>query len=213
MVAVPEMRVSDPVVAPVGPPSVPVHGRRVVAVAVSPMELLRPASDLARLVEGFGHVDLLLAADDAPTAAPCAVGVLACAHGADAGDDPDGELDLDDWADEDWAEDDWAEDDGDPDQELREEVARMGLPGLHLHRLGLHLPLGPRAEDDLVAGMSELVGFDPEPGVYCLAPAPSPADPGRGAVERAAQRIAQVYGIPLLRYRTLELSVVGEDTP
>src|SRR5205823_6082278 len=38
-------------------------------------------------------------------------------------------------------------------------------------------------------------GFDPEPGVYCLAPA-LPAD---GVIVRAAQRIARVYGLPLLR--------------
>ena len=63
----------------------------------------------------------------------------------------------------------------------------------------------------MVAAISELVGFDPEPGVYCLAPNPTAADPGRTVVNRAAQRIAQVYGIPLLRYRCLELSVVGDE--
>jgi len=31
-------------------------------------------------------------------------------------------------------------------------------------------------------------------------------------VNRAAQRIAQVYGIPLLRYRCLELSVVADES-
>ena len=36
-----------------------------------------------------------------------------------------------------------------------------------MHRLGLPGPLGPLAESDLVAALSELVGFDPEPGVYC----------------------------------------------
>jgi hypothetical protein len=56
--------------------------------------------------------------------------------------------------------------------------------------------------------MSELVGFDPEPGLYCLAPAMAPADPARNVVERAVQRIARVYGVPLLRYRCLELAVV-----
>lgn len=198
MVAVPEMRISDPVATSAGRPAVPVHRRRVVAVAVSPMELLRPASDLTRLVEGFAHVDLLLAAEDVATAAPCALGVLGSADAVDA-DEPDDGFELDD--------------DDDPDDELREGVARLGLPGLHLHRLGLRPPLGPRAEDDLVAAMSELVGFDPEPGVYCLAPAPSPTDSSRTAVDRAAQRIAKVYGIPLLRYRSLELSVVGEQAP
>jgi hypothetical protein len=59
-----------------------------------------------------------------------------------------------------------------------------------------------------VAALSELVGFDPEPGLYCLAPAAAPADSAPGVVERAVQRIARVYGIPLLRYRCLELAVV-----
>jgi len=62
-----------------------------------------------------------------------------------------------------------------------------------------------------VAAISELVGFDPEPGVYCLAPVSAPADAARAVVNRAARRIAQVYGIPLLRYLCLELSVVGEE--
>ncbi|HLU56940.1 MAG TPA: hypothetical protein VKZ81_15885 [Pseudonocardia sp.] len=93
-------------------------------------------------------------------------------------------------------------------EELRASVARLGLPGLALHRLGLLDPLPAAAEDDLVAAMSELVGFDPEPGLYCLAPVPAPADPARVVVERAVQRIARVYGIPLLRYRCLELAIV-----
>lgn len=100
---------------------------------------------------------------------------------------------------------------GDLDQlgeELRASAGRLGLPGLALHRLGLPNPLPATAEGDLVAALSELVGFDPEPGLYCLAPASAPADPARSVVERAAQRIARVYGIPLLRYRCLELAVV-----
>ena len=81
-------------------------------------------------------------------------------------------------------------------------------PACALHHLGLPAPLSPLAEPDLVAALSELVGFDPEPGVYCLAPAPAPADVHRSALTSAARRIAQVYGLPLLRYRTLELAVV-----
>jgi hypothetical protein len=92
-------------------------------------------------------------------------------------------------------------------EELRASAARLELPGLALHRLGLPNPLPATAESDLVAALSELVGFDPEPGLYCLAPAS--ADPARSAVERAVQRIARVYGIPLLRYRGLELAVVN----
>jgi hypothetical protein len=138
------------------------------------MELLRPESDLVRLVEGFPEVELLVAADDTLP-----------------GSDPDDD-DLDRAGDE-----------------LRASIDRLDLPGLRLHRLGLAGSLLPAAEDDLVAAMSELIGFDPEPGVYCLAPAPAPPDPARGAVSRAAERIAQVYGIPLLRYRCLELAVVS----
>jgi hypothetical protein len=93
-------------------------------------------------------------------------------------------------------------------EELRASAARLGLSGLALHRLGLPHPLPTTAEADLVAALSELVGFDPEAGLYCLAPVPAPADPALGIVERAVQRIARVYGIPLLRYRCLELAVV-----
>jgi hypothetical protein len=135
MVAVPEIEASGPAaVAGMRSPFVRARHRRLVAIAETSMELLRPESDLADLCRGADHVDLLVACDDTV-----------------------------------------------PD------------------------------EDDLVAALSELVGFDPEQGVYCLAPAPSPTDPARTAVDRAARRIALVYGIPLLRYRCLELSVVPSD--
>jgi hypothetical protein len=189
MVAVPEIRVSAPVaVSATGSSAVPAH-RRVVAVTVSPMELLRPESDLARLAEGFPHVDLLVAGEDVPSTA------YGPAGGHDGADN-----DYDDY-DDDWFDSTAAE--------VRAGIARLGLPGLQLHRLGLRPPYPMAAEDDLVAAMSELIGFDPEPGVYCLAPVPAQNDPARAVVNRAAQRIAQVYGIPLLRYRCLELSVVG----
>ncbi len=100
-------------------------------------------------------------------------------------------------------------DDDDDVDDVASDAAALGLTDLQLHRLGLRLPLGSGAESDVVAALSELVGFDPEPGVYCLAPTPSSTDPARAAVGRAAQRIAQVYGLPLLRYRCLELAVVG----
>jgi hypothetical protein len=185
MVAVPEIPLSAPVASvATGGSAVPTH-RRVVAVAVSPMELLRPESDLARLVEGFPQVDLLVAGEDVPT--------TGFGGGYDSGDYDDYD---DDWFDSTAA-------------EVREGIAQLGIPGLHMHRLGLCPPYPMTAEDDLVAAMSELIGFDPEPGVYCVAPVPAQNDPPRSVVNRAAQRIAQVYGIPLLRYRCLELSVVG----
>ncbi|MFD1532468.1 hypothetical protein [Pseudonocardia aurantiaca] len=156
------------------------------------MELLRPESDLARLAEGFPQVDLLVAGEDVPSTA------YGPAGGHDGADD---DYDDDNYYDDDWFDSTAAE--------VRAGIARLGLPGLQLHRLGLRTPYPMTAADDLVAAMSELIGFDPEPGVYCLAPAPTQSDPARAMVNRAAQRIAQVYGIPLLRYRCLELSVVG----
>lgn len=192
MVAVPELPASAvPVASTVtGSVGVPVQRRRAVAVTASAMELFRPASDLARLLEGFDEVDLLLAVDDARGRAGASVHVLGPA-GAEPPVLGDGE-------------------DGEPD-DVQARASALDLADLQVHRLGLRHPLGPAAEADLVAAMSELVGFDPEPGVYCLAPATTPSDPGRTAVGRAAQRIAQVYGIPLLRYRCLELSVVDRN--
>ncbi|WP_300011293.1 hypothetical protein [Pseudonocardia sp.] len=169
----------------------PVHDRRFVAVSVGAVELLRPESDLLRLVEGAGYVDVLIAADDPPVGPPAPLGVLAgCAVDGPACDGDDDGYD-------------------DRDAEPGDEVfAALGLPDLHVHRLGLHPPVGPQHEDDLVAALSELVGFDPEPGVFLLGPAVAPADPARSVVDQAAQRIARVYGIPLLRFRCHELCVV-----
>jgi len=167
-------------------------GHRVVAVAVSPMELLRPGSDLLDVISSAGYVDLLLVCEDEPVPDPSPVGVLG-----------GGELeppDFDDGTDE--------FDDVDDVDEVRAAVAELGLDELHVHRLGLRLPLGTAADGDLVAALSELVGFDPEPGVQCLAPVPLPGDPARAAIERAVWRIAEVYSLPVQRYRCLELSVV-----
>lgn len=143
---------------------------RVVAVAVTADELLRAGSDLARAVAG-GPVDLLLACDGSPSGG--------------------GAVDLDEL---DEIDDDLA------DLELRAGVHRLGLAGLAWHRLALPGPLTGAAEDDLVAALSELVGFDPEPGVHVLAPAPA-GDPQGAVVDRATRRIAAVYGLPLRHYR------------
>jgi hypothetical protein len=172
-----------------------VEGRRVVAIAVSPMELLRPGSELLRMINGAGYVDLLLACEDEPVAEPSPVGVL----GAGAPDATQASVDAD-------ADDD--DDDADETDDLRAAADRLGLDELHLHRLALRAPLGAAAEPDLVAALSELVGFDPEPGVGVLAPASLPGDPQRSVIDRAVGQIVQVYGLPLQRYRCLELSVV-----
>ena len=175
-----------------------VAGRRIVAVAVSPTELLRPGSDLMRQIDGAGYVDLLFACEDEPVRDPSPVGVL----GGGALDPTDGSWSDDDDSDE--------PDDGDDDQaaELRAAADRLGLAELYLHRLALAQPLGAPAEQDLVAALSELVGFDPEPGVRVLAPTVAAGDRQRAVIDRAVRHIVRVYGLPLQRYRCLELSVV-----
>jgi hypothetical protein len=171
--------------------------RRVVAIAVSPMELLRPGSDLLSVIRDAGYVDLLLVSEDAPVSDPSPVcvlggGPLTTAAGDELDDSDDGT------------------DDGNDSDDVRTAVEQLGLEELHVHRLALRPPVGTGADDDLVAALSELVGFDPEPGVQCLAPVPLPSDPARAAIERAVWRIAEVYSLPVQRYRCLELSVVDD---
>jgi hypothetical protein len=185
VVGVPE-EVGEPLA---GLSAVPARHRRAIAVATDAMELLRPESDLARLLETFEHADVLLAAEQVP---------------------------MEDGDEDDEAEGAWPGVGG--TDEVRSRAADLDHPDLVVHRLGLRAPVAAAAEADVVAGLSELVGFDPEAGVYCLAPAAplpgasSPDDPGRRTVAAAARRIARVYGLPLLSYRCLELSVV-EDPP
>jgi hypothetical protein len=212
MVAVPEVCASAPItVAGEGQHGVLAHCRRMVAITGSAMELLRPESDLLRSLAGVGHVDLLVACADESVAAPGSLGVLPpLGSDVDVHSGRSGDADVDAFADVD---DDGADscDDDARRAEIEAEVSRLGLPDLHVHRLDLRPPLSSSAEPDLVAALSELVGFDPEPGVYCLAPASAPGDIGRSALITAAQRIAQIYGLPLLRYRCLELAVVPEQ--
>ena len=135
-----------------------------------------------RIIAGIGEIDVLVAADEVLPAAPGPVGVLNPGLG-----DPTGRhLRCPKWTTLDAEE---ADEDA-YRAEQAAEIDRLGLPGLRVHYLGLRPPLGPLAEADLVAALSELVGFDPEPGVYCLAPAPAPSRPGaHGAhVGRSADR-------------------------
>jgi hypothetical protein len=200
---------------------VPPARKRLVAVAVSPLELLRPGSDLARLIRESDRVDLLVARDEADLDRDCAgVTTLGCADtpAEDAGEEivvdlaalADG-LDAEDYA-EDYDEDYDGFDEDDEDDVLAA-VADLGLPDLHLHRLGLPGRVGAAVQADLLAALSELIGFDPEPGVYLVAPTPSPSDPERSTIVEITNRLARVYGIPMLRYRSLELSVVADDHP
>ncbi|MBN9109211.1 MAG: hypothetical protein J0I34_10535 [Pseudonocardia sp.] len=201
MTAVPEIRGSGPVVPFAGRSQPRTGPARIVAVADTLTELRRPESDLARILAGVGTADLLVACDDVVSGrpAPAAPTPLFSYLDYPDYDDPD----LADAADE-WVAP--APRAPGPDERVSGDDV-LELPGVHLHRLGLR-GVTAGSEDDLVAAMSELVGFDPEPGVYCLAPVASADDPSRAVLISAMERIAQVYGLPMLRYRCLELSIV-----
>lgn len=211
MTAVPEMRGSGPVVPFAGRSQPRTGPARIVAITETLTELRRPESDLARILAGVGTADLLVACDDvvsghpAPAAPTPLFSYLDYPDYDDPADDSsDGTVDgLADTADE-WVAP--APREPGPAERVSGTDA-LELPGVQLHRLGLR-GVTAGSESDLVAAMSELVGFDPEPGVYCLAPVASADDPSRAVLISAMERIAQVYGLPLLRYRCLELSIV-----
>jgi hypothetical protein len=208
MVAVPEACVTAPAVGVGdGAPAAPAHCHRAVGIAGSTTELLRPESDLLRMISGIPHVDLLVAAADRPVSAPGAPAPL-------GPDRPPSPSDLDLYAADPFPVEDDLDEGEEADAyraEIEAEVAALGLPGLHVHHLDLPAPLGADTEPDLVAALSELVGFDPEPGVHCLAPAAAASDAERSVLAGAARRIARIYGLPLRRYRGLELAVVPEQ--
>jgi hypothetical protein len=181
-----------PATVPVPPRASPVASiddRRMVAVALSAADLLRPDSDLARILRSVASADLLVATDE-PRLTPVRIPMPPPVHVDDL---PPVELDQHVVA----------------DQELELPtsvlVDDMDVPGLRVHRLDLGLPLPTGAEDDLVAALSELIGFDPDPDVVCLAPTGNGGEDS--VVSRAAQRVAQVYGLPLLRFRSREMCV------
>lgn len=75
--------------------------------------------------------------------------------------------------------------------------ARCGLRTVPLHRLGLRTPLPAGSDGDLLAALSEVIGFDPEPGLGLLAPGELVERPDRTVVGRAAATAALVYGAQL----------------
>jgi LmbE family N-acetylglucosaminyl deacetylase len=76
----------------------------------------------------------------------------------------------------------------------------MGLTGVRRYRLGLPGGCVEAAEHDVMAAVSELVGFaDPE-GLWCLAPWELDGHPDHDAVGRAAATACSAYQLPLLRY-------------
>jgi hypothetical protein len=77
----------------------------------------------------------------------------------------------------------------------------LELGGLTRHRLALPVPFGVERTTDVVAAMSELIGFDPEPGVFCLVPGTGDGcSAAYQAVEAAAALVGDAYRVRILSY-------------
>ncbi|MBP2370544.1 hypothetical protein [Pseudonocardia parietis] len=151
--------------------------RRLVAVALTESESVRAGGALAELSGGTGETDLLVVRTDP-------VGPLRLVEPADAEDYP-------------------ADEASDPDDSpMTMPVTRVPAIPVRLHRLGLRWTVQDADEPDLVAALSELVGFDPDDGTYCVAPASigPVVDQEIEVVRRAVRRVARVYGLPVLPY-------------
>ncbi|HTK67598.1 MAG TPA: hypothetical protein VL595_34820 [Pseudonocardia sp.] len=94
----------------------------------------------------------------------------------------------------------------------------LELAGLTRHRLALPVPFGVERTGDVVAAMSELIGFDPEPGVFCLVP--GNGDGSRAAyqaVEAASALVGDAYRIRIMSYaptfgsRSAEVELDGDE--
>jgi LmbE family N-acetylglucosaminyl deacetylase len=73
--------------------------------------------------------------------------------------------------------------------------------GLRLHRLQLPSGKVPDGETDIVAALSELLGYDPDlPSAVCLAPWQRDGHPDHEAVGRAAEVVCHSYRTRLVRY-------------
>ncbi|MEQ3554210.1 hypothetical protein WIS52_27405 [Pseudonocardia nematodicida] len=170
--------------------------RRLVAVALTEAEVVRTGTGLSVLPDGVGETDLLVVRTD--PAGPQRLVAPAEAEDYPADDaGPVGEAGAGEPA---------------PDPEpVTMPVPRIGAGRVRVHRLGLRWTVQDGDEDDLVAALSELVGFDPDEHTFCVAPATTGpvADPEIEVVRRAVRRVARVYGLPVLPYRPLADGPVG----
>jgi LmbE family N-acetylglucosaminyl deacetylase len=77
---------------------------------------------------------------------------------------------------------------------------RLGVPEVRRHRLQLESGKVSDAQPDLVAALSELVGHDCYPGLWCLAPWRRDGHPDHDAVGLVAEAVCRTYNLRLVRY-------------
>lgn len=97
-------------------------------------------------------------------------------------------------------------------------LARLESTGVTRHRLALPTPFGVERTDDVLAAMSELIGFDPEPGVVCLVPGSGEASRSAfPAIQAATEAITGAYRLRVVRYapeaeaRTAEIDLDDDE--
>jgi LmbE family N-acetylglucosaminyl deacetylase len=77
---------------------------------------------------------------------------------------------------------------------------RLGVPEVRRRRLQLESGTVSGAQPDVIAALSELVGHDCYPGLWCLAPWDRDGHPDHDAVGRAAEVVCRTYHLRLVRY-------------
>jgi LmbE family N-acetylglucosaminyl deacetylase len=91
-------------------------------------------------------------------------------------------------------------------------VAYQQLGAYHVRRHDLALRSGQVSESDVVAALSEIVGFDPDPsGSWVLAPWQHDGHPDHNAVGRAAATVCRAYGVRLVEYLVAAWSSAATD--
>ncbi|MFC5062178.1 PIG-L deacetylase family protein [Actinomycetospora atypica] len=191
--------------------------RRIVVVAPHPRDEIRAAGGLLRRL-GSRHAEVdVLSLTERPT--------RSCPVPSYDGDDPAGRgftlADLMAGALDDLPEpDDAAGDAGDdapsddPDEAAAEAAYRaLGLSVVRRHRLGLPDGGVAQAEADVVAAISEIVGFadDPE-GLCVLAPWSGDGDDDHEAAGRAAEVVTAAYRVRLVRWLDRAWTWAGPDS-
>ncbi|WP_018335316.1 PIG-L deacetylase family protein [Actinomycetospora chiangmaiensis] len=194
--------------------------RRIVVVAPHPRDEIRAAGGLLRRL-GSRHAEVdVLSLTERPTLTcpPPSLVEDTVRDGRLPDVVADGPLGLDDLlgADLDDLDDDLTpeDDDVDPDEAAAEAAYRaLGLSVVRRHRLGLPDGGVAAAESDVVAAISEIVGFSDDPGGLCvLAPWSGDGDDDHEAAGRAAEVVTAAYRVRLVRWLDRAWTWAGPDS-
>ncbi len=203
--------------------------RRIVVVAPHPRDEIRAAGGLLRrLAARHASVDVLSVTDAPTRTCTPPEGVPMPGAGIDPARDVvvrPGDLDDPDTLASVVARLDAAstevlgEDEGEDELQDTEEIAlaeayrALGISEVRRHRLGLRDGAVARHEADVVAAISEIVGFVEDPGGLCvLAPWSGDGDDDHEAAGRAAEIVCAAYRVRLVRWLDEAWSWAGPES-